>query len=55
MDAARRLLLAEGFDVSMDAVATEAGVSKVTVYNHFGTKQALFTGVVEARAGAGAR
>jgi len=48
VDAARRLLLTEGFDVSMDAVAAEAGVSKVTVYNHFGTKQALFMGVVEA-------
>ncbi|MDF3142091.1 MULTISPECIES: TetR/AcrR family transcriptional regulator [unclassified Streptomyces] len=30
----------------MDAIAAEAGVSKVTVYNHFGSKQALFTAVI---------
>ncbi|MFC7265891.1 TetR/AcrR family transcriptional regulator [Streptomyces lutosisoli] len=30
----------------MDAIATEAGVSKVTVYNHFGSKEALFSAVI---------
>ncbi|MET9801815.1 TetR/AcrR family transcriptional regulator [Streptomyces sp. NPDC006368] len=30
----------------MDAIAAEAGVSKVTVYNHFGSKKALFTAVI---------
>lgn len=44
--AARTLFLREGFGVGMDAIATEAGVSKVTVYNHFGGKEALFTAVV---------
>ncbi|MGW5775627.1 TetR/AcrR family transcriptional regulator [Streptomyces sp. NPDC003863] len=44
--AARDLFLREGFGVGMDAIATEAGVSKVTVYNHFGSKEALFTAVV---------
>ncbi|MFE0735710.1 TetR/AcrR family transcriptional regulator [Streptomyces sp. NPDC058855] len=44
--AARVLFLREGFGVGMDAIAAEAGVSKVTVYNHFGSKEALFTAVV---------
>ncbi|MCM2391399.1 TetR/AcrR family transcriptional regulator [Streptomyces albipurpureus] len=44
--AARDLFLRDGFGVGMDAIATEAGVSKVTVYNHFGSKEALFTAVV---------
>ncbi|OIJ86732.1 TetR family transcriptional regulator [Streptomyces colonosanans] len=45
--AARELFLREGFDVSVDAIAAVAGVSKVTVYNHFGSKEALFIGVVK--------
>ncbi|MFD8306331.1 TetR/AcrR family transcriptional regulator [Streptomyces sp. NPDC059690] len=45
--AARALFLREGFDASVDAIAAEAGVSKVTVYNHFGSKEALFIGVVK--------
>jgi TetR/AcrR family transcriptional regulator, mexJK operon transcriptional repressor len=45
--AARELFLREGFDVSVDLIATEAGVSKVTVYNHFGSKEALFIGVIK--------
>ncbi|MEV0318485.1 TetR/AcrR family transcriptional regulator [Streptomyces sp. NPDC050658] len=44
--AARTLFLRDGFGVGMDAIAAEAGVSKVTVYNHFGSKEALFTAVV---------
>lgn len=44
--AARSLFLREGFGVGMDAIAAEAGVSKVTVYNHFGNKEALFTAVI---------
>ncbi|MFJ3306966.1 TetR/AcrR family transcriptional regulator [Streptomyces sp. NPDC086549] len=45
--AARELFLRDGFDVSVDAIAAAAGVSKVTVYNHFGSKEALFIGVVK--------
>lgn len=38
----------EGFDgASMDRVAEVAGVSKRTVYNHFGSKDALFKAVVQ--------
>ncbi|MFF8960389.1 TetR/AcrR family transcriptional regulator [Streptomyces sp. NPDC014894] len=44
--AARTLFLREGFGVGMDAIAAAAGVSKVTVYNHFGSKEALFTAVI---------
>ncbi|SEG74909.1 transcriptional regulator, TetR family [Actinacidiphila yanglinensis] len=45
--AARGLFLREGFDASVDQIAAEAGVSKVTVYNHFGSKQALFVEVIK--------
>ena len=45
--AARRAFLAGGFGaVSMDAIAREAGVSKATVYAHFGSKEELFGAVV---------
>src|SRR6202023_2903248 len=45
--AARRAFLASGFGVvSMDAIAREAGVSKATVYAHFGSKEELFGAVV---------
>lgn len=46
VEAARELFLREGFGVGMDAIAAAAGVSKVTVYNHFGSKEALFTAVI---------
>jgi AcrR family transcriptional regulator len=45
--AALGLFLREGFDASVDQIAAEAGVSKVTVYNHFGSKQALFVEVIK--------
>lgn len=44
--AARATFLNQGFDVSMDVVAATADVSKVTVYNHFGSKEALFIAVI---------
>ncbi|MGP4051963.1 TetR/AcrR family transcriptional regulator [Streptomyces sp. 2A115] len=44
--AARELFLRDGFGVGMDAIAAAAGVSKVTVYNHFGSKEALFSAVI---------
>jgi len=38
----------EGYEsASMDRIAEVAGVSKRTVYNHFGSKDALFAAVVE--------
>lgn len=51
LDAAVELFLSSGFDrTSMDAVAAHAGVSKTTVYAHFGDKLELFRAVTE-RAG----
>ncbi|MEO0860746.1 MAG: TetR/AcrR family transcriptional regulator [Pseudomonadota bacterium] len=49
--AARTLFLRDGFDgTSIEAIAREASVSKVTVYGHFGTLSALLEAVVEAEA-----
>ena len=50
LDAAKRLFPQHGFDgVSMEAIAAEAGVSKLTVYSHFGDKDALFTATISAK------
>ena len=47
--AATRLFPLEGFErVSMDQIAAEAGVSKLTVYSHFGDKDGLFAEAVRA-------
>ncbi|MFD7263854.1 TetR/AcrR family transcriptional regulator [Streptomyces sp. NPDC059874] len=43
---ARAAFVRDGFRVGMDTIATEAGVSKVTVYNHFGSKEQLFLAVI---------
>lgn len=49
LEAAKRLFVALGFDgVSMDQIAAEAGVSKLTVYSHFGDKDSLFAEAVRA-------
>jgi AcrR family transcriptional regulator len=46
--AASNLFLQNGFDgTSMDQVAELGGVSKQTVYSHFGNKENLFTAVIE--------
>jgi TetR/AcrR family transcriptional repressor of mexJK operon len=47
LDAARELFVREGVDhVSMDAVAASAEVSKATLYDHFGSKQLLFSAIL---------
>lgn len=46
LDAACTLFLQDAYDVSMDAVAMLAGVSKQTVYSHFDSKALLFRAVV---------
>lgn len=50
LEAAARLFPEQGFEgTSMDAVAAAAGVSKLTVYSHFGSKEALFVESVRCR------
>jgi TetR/AcrR family transcriptional repressor of mexJK operon len=56
--AAKRVFLRQGYsEASVDAIAGEAGVSKQTIYNHFGDKEQLFRTVIrmaqsDAEAGA---
>jgi len=50
LEAAKQLFAKEGFaGVSMDKIAAEAGVSKLTVYSHFGDKEALFAAAIRAK------
>ncbi|HEX5960014.1 MAG TPA: TetR/AcrR family transcriptional regulator [Rhodanobacteraceae bacterium] len=50
LEAAKRLFPQNGFEgTSMDAVAAEAGVSKLTVYSHFGGKEALFIETIRCK------
>jgi len=50
LEAAKTLFLSRGFGAtSMDAVAAGAGVSKLTVYNHFSDKDTLFLEAVKAK------
>jgi TetR/AcrR family transcriptional repressor of mexJK operon len=44
---AKTVFLSVGFEgANMDEVASRAGVSKMTVYRHFGSKEDLFAGVI---------
>jgi AcrR family transcriptional regulator len=50
LESAKRLFTEHGFEgTSMDGVAAEAGVSKLTVYSHFGDKDTLFREAVRQR------
>jgi TetR/AcrR family transcriptional repressor of mexJK operon len=50
LEAAKTLFLSQGYaSTSMDAVAAEAGVSKLTVYSHFNDKETLFSAAVVAK------
>lgn len=50
LEAAKRLFPHSGFEgTSMDAIAAEAGVSKLTVYSHFTDKETLFFAAIWAR------
>lgn len=49
LEAAKRLFITQGYErVSMDQIASEAGVSKLTVYSHYGDKDSLFGEAVRA-------
>lgn len=53
LDAALELFLTRGFDaVSTDLIAKTAGVSKATLYAHFGSKEELFSEVLLAQCAA---
>ena len=46
--AATGVFLDQGYGAaSMDAIAEKAGVSKQTVYSHYGSKEALFEAIIE--------
>lgn len=50
LEAAKALFPVHGYEgVSMDAIAAEAGVSKLTVYSHFKDKDALFRETVRVK------
>lgn len=46
VEAAREVFIAHGFEAGIDLIAQRAGVSKVTIYNHFGSKKELFLAVI---------
>lgn len=49
LTAASKLFVQHGYGgVSMDQIAAEAGVSKLTVYSHYGDKDSLFAAAVQA-------
>jgi TetR/AcrR family transcriptional regulator, mexJK operon transcriptional repressor len=48
LSSAMPIFMREGFAAtSMDLIAKDAGVSKGTLYNHFDSKQALFSTIIE--------
>lgn len=50
LSAAKALFIRNAFaGTSMDAIAADAGVSKLTVYSHFGDKDNLFREVIRSR------
>ncbi|MBX9764445.1 MAG: TetR/AcrR family transcriptional regulator, partial [Pseudomonadaceae bacterium] len=50
LEAAKSLFLSRGYDgSSMDVIAAEAGVSKLTVYSHFTDKETLFAEAVKSK------
>lgn len=50
LDAAKEMFIEQGFNgVSMDGIAARAGVSKLTVYSHFGDKDTLFAEAIHTK------
>ncbi|MEZ2389779.1 TetR/AcrR family transcriptional regulator [bacterium RCC_150] len=47
IDIGRGLFAVRGLDVTIDEVAAAAGVSKPVIYEHFGSKDGLYTQVVQ--------
>jgi TetR/AcrR family transcriptional repressor of mexJK operon len=51
LEAACEVFLEHGFSASADMIQQAAGVSKATIYAHFGSKEALFIAAVEQLCG----
>lgn len=50
LEAARNHFYAHGLErASVDAIAADAGVSKMTIYSNFGSKEGLFGAVIQER------
>jgi AcrR family transcriptional regulator len=47
LDAADRVIHRRGTGVSMDEIASEAGITKPVLYRHFGDKDGLYTALTE--------
>lgn len=47
LDAADRVILREGPEVSMAAIAAEAGITKPVLYRHFGDKSGLYQALAD--------
>jgi AcrR family transcriptional regulator len=50
LDAADRAVRRHGHDVSMDAIATEAGITKPVLYRHFTDREGLFAAMASRHA-----
>lgn len=49
IEGAAELFRTHGYDVSMEMIAQAAGVSKQSLYNHFGSKEELFKSIISLR------
>ncbi len=55
LDAAATVLARDGLDASMESIADEAGVTRMTLYRHLGTRDQLLIGVLMHASGRLAR
>lgn len=47
LETARRLFLEHGYGIGLETIASEAGVSRQTIYNLFASKDELFAAIVQ--------
>lgn len=47
IETARRLFLEHGYGIGLEVIATEAGVSRQTIYNLFASKDELFAAIIQ--------